>query len=61
MALERSLAPDVARTLLVSIGDALREELATTEPAPQSLTKLLAQLEGRIRSDIELERLAPGR
>jgi hypothetical protein len=56
MALERSLAPDVARSLLVSVGDALREELVASEPAPQSLMKLLTQLDDRIQADIERER-----
>jgi hypothetical protein len=35
---------------------ALGEELAGTEPAPPSLTKLLTQLEARNRTDMELRR-----
>jgi hypothetical protein len=35
---------------------ALGGELAGTEPAPPSLTKLLAQLEARNRTDMELRR-----
>jgi hypothetical protein len=46
----------VARSLLVSVGDVLHEELVATEPAPQSLMKLLTRLDGRIQGDIERER-----
>jgi hypothetical protein len=48
MALERSFPPDVAlQVAFLSIGDV---------PGEESVTKLLAQLERRIKSDIELER-----
>jgi hypothetical protein len=50
------LEPDLARGLLLGVGNCLREHLVATEPAPQSLMKLLAQLEARTQTEIELER-----
>ena len=51
----RSLEPHLARKLFVGIGARLRDDLAATEPAPQRLMELLAQLEGRTQTEIELE------
>jgi hypothetical protein len=39
------------------LGDAIRVQFAVSEPAPQSLTKLLEQLEARVKLDFERERL----
>jgi hypothetical protein len=50
------LEPDLARGLLLGVGNCLREDLVATEPAPQSLIKLLAQLEARTHTEIELDR-----
>jgi hypothetical protein len=63
MAFERSIAPDVSRALLMSVGIGLRQELVETEPAPPSLMKLLAQLEARVQASIKREELyaAPDR
>jgi hypothetical protein len=50
------LEPDLTRGLLLGIGNCLREDLAATVPAPQSLMKLLAQLEARTQTEIDPER-----
>jgi hypothetical protein len=49
--------PAYSRILRRDLGDAIREELAASEPVPRSLVKLLEQLEGRVKADIERERL----
>jgi hypothetical protein len=50
------LDPKLARALFLEIGGRLREELAVTEPPPQRLMELLAQLDGRAQTEAELER-----
>ncbi len=51
-----SPASDVARLVRFGVGNVLREEFASTEPVPPSLTGLLAQLEERMKTDMELGR-----
>ncbi len=51
-----SPAPDVARSVQFGVGKVLSEEFASTEPVPPSLMGLLAQLEERMKTDMELGR-----
>jgi hypothetical protein len=51
-----SLAADVVRSVRFRVGNVLSQELFATEPAQQSLVKLLAQLSDRMKTDAELER-----
>jgi hypothetical protein len=57
MAYGRGLDPGYSRATRVKVGAALRDELAATEPAPQTIIRLLAQLDVRMRADTESERL----
>ena len=50
-----TVAPDGARSVQLSLGTVLSEELAS-EVVPPSLMKLLAQLNERMKTDAELER-----
>jgi hypothetical protein len=50
-----SLAPDVPRVRF-GVGNVLSEEPSATERCQQSLVKLLAQLNERMKNDAELER-----
>jgi hypothetical protein len=51
-----SLASGGPRSARFGVGNVLSEDFFATEPAQQSLLKLLAQLEERMKTDTELER-----
>jgi hypothetical protein len=57
MAYERTLDKACSRAIRAGIGDALRNDLAADTGDPPSLAALLAQLETRVRADVERERL----
>ena len=56
MALERMPVLDSHQAVTLNVGTGLREELATAEPAPPRLMKLLAQLDARIEANEKRER-----
>jgi hypothetical protein len=51
-----SLAADVVRSVGFGVGNVLSEGVFATEPAQQSLMKLLAKLNERMKINAELER-----
>jgi hypothetical protein len=51
-----SLVSGAPRSVRFGVGNVLSEQLFATEPAQQSLMKLLAQLNERMKTDAELER-----
>jgi hypothetical protein len=57
MAYQGRLNIAYSRILRRYLGDAIREELLVSEPAPESLVRLLERLECRVRADVERERL----
>jgi hypothetical protein len=57
MTFEGRLNPAYSRILRGDLGNAIRKELASTEPAPPGLMELLAQLEVRVQAHVESERL----
>jgi hypothetical protein len=57
MAFVGRLNPAYSHILRADIGSALRDELVVSEAAPPGLMNLLKQLEARVRTDFERERV----